>query len=97
MNDKVDIKKALMQLTAHGINSVFVEAGATLAGKFHELNLIDNYILYLAPKIMGQGARGLFNVPELTQMADVQSLQWHDIKQVGDDVRLIARKVAQKG
>jgi diaminohydroxyphosphoribosylaminopyrimidine deaminase/5-amino-6-(5-phosphoribosylamino)uracil reductase len=46
---------------------------------------------------MGQDARGLFNVPELTQMADVQSLQWHDIKQVGDDIRLTARKVAQKG
>ena len=97
INGKVDIKKALKQLTAHGINSVFVEAGATLAGKFHELNLIDNYILYLAPKIMGQDARGLFNVPELTQMADVKSLKWHDIKQVGDDIRLTARKVAQKG
>jgi diaminohydroxyphosphoribosylaminopyrimidine deaminase/5-amino-6-(5-phosphoribosylamino)uracil reductase len=97
MNGKVDIKKALMQLTAHGINSVFVEAGATLAGKFHELNLIDNYILYLAPKIMGQDARGLFNVSELTKMTDVQSLQWQGIEQVGDDIRLTARKVAQKG
>lgn len=97
LNGKVDIEKALKQLTAHGINSVFVEAGATLAGKFHELNLIDNYILYLAPKIMGQDARGLFNMPELTQMSDVQSLQWHDIKQVGGDIRLTARKLAQKG
>jgi riboflavin biosynthesis pyrimidine reductase len=46
---------------------------------------------------MGQDARGLFNVSELTKMTDVQSLQWQGIEQVGDDIRLTARKVAQKG
>ena len=94
IGDKIDIRLAFQKLTEFGINSIFVEAGATLSGKLHELDLIDAYIIYLAPKVMGQDGRSLFNIPELTQMQETKQLQWQDIQIIGEDIRLTAKKAS---
>ncbi len=87
---KVDLTTAAALLADRGINSLWLESGATLAGRFHELGLIDRYIVYLAPKLIGDTGRSLINLPELTQMDRVHGLRFEEIKQIGDDIRITA-------
>jgi len=85
----VDLQFVLTQLASLEINEVHVECGATLAGSFLQHDLVDEIVLYLAPKLMGDVARGLFHLPELETMADSIKLQIQDVRQFGDDIRLI--------
>jgi diaminohydroxyphosphoribosylaminopyrimidine deaminase/5-amino-6-(5-phosphoribosylamino)uracil reductase len=48
-------------------------------------------LLYVAPSLIGDASRGLFNLPELASLGDKQQLQWRDMRQIGADLRLIAR------
>jgi diaminohydroxyphosphoribosylaminopyrimidine deaminase/5-amino-6-(5-phosphoribosylamino)uracil reductase len=58
-----------------------------------EQGLIDELVVYLAPHIMGDGARGLFHLPGLRRMADRFALQITDLRQVGRDIRITATPV----
>lgn len=73
------------------MNEILVEAGATLSGALLAAGLIDELILYLAPHIMGHQARGLFNLPDLTQMDQRIGLTIEDIRAVGQDWRIMAK------
>lgn len=73
----------------HNINHVWVEAGATLAKSFIEQELVDEIVLYLAPKIMGSDGRGLFGALGLTDMSQVQNFTIKDLRQVGPDMRVV--------
>jgi diaminohydroxyphosphoribosylaminopyrimidine deaminase/5-amino-6-(5-phosphoribosylamino)uracil reductase len=53
--------------------------------------LVDEVLLYLAPCLVGDNAHGLFNLPELSSLAGKQSLQIRDVRQVGVDIRVLAR------
>ncbi|WP_419147349.1 bifunctional diaminohydroxyphosphoribosylaminopyrimidine deaminase/5-amino-6-(5-phosphoribosylamino)uracil reductase RibD [Pseudoalteromonas 'SMAR'] len=88
---KLDLQAILQTLGNKQCNALWLEAGATLCGAMHEQNLIDEYIVYLAPKIIGPG-RGLFNTPELTQMSDIAELQFNAVSQIGPDIKIIASK-----
>ena len=56
-----------------------------------EAGLVDEVLLYLAPSLIGDQARGLFAVPALTSLADKKVLRWQDVRRVGDDLRILAR------
>lgn len=71
-------------------NEVWIEAGATLAGAFLRARLIDELVLYVAPKIFGNSARGMFQLPEFTALEEAVSLNIVDMRAVGDDWRVIA-------
>jgi diaminohydroxyphosphoribosylaminopyrimidine deaminase / 5-amino-6-(5-phosphoribosylamino)uracil reductase len=73
------------------INTLWVEAGATLAGTLLQLKLVDELIVYLAPKLLGNGAQPLAVLPEFSALAQVPQLHWTDMRQVGQDIRLTAR------
>jgi diaminohydroxyphosphoribosylaminopyrimidine deaminase/5-amino-6-(5-phosphoribosylamino)uracil reductase len=73
------------------INELLVESGATLAGAMLEKGLIDELIIYQAPHIMGDEARGLFHLPALEHMAERFALRFIDVRQVGSDIRIIAK------
>lgn len=88
---KVQLPALLQQLASRNINDLWVEAGATLAGAMMQAGLVDELIVYLAPKLMGHDAQSLIRLPEFHHMADVLHWQWHDVRQVGDDLRLILR------
>jgi diaminohydroxyphosphoribosylaminopyrimidine deaminase/5-amino-6-(5-phosphoribosylamino)uracil reductase len=90
LDEKVDLSVALTMLAEHNINNLFLEAGHTLAGKFAELDLIDQYIFYIAPKLMGDCSKGLVNLPEFTNMAQVTQLKFSEVTMIGDDIRIIA-------
>ena len=87
---KVDLALVLTQLASHNINNLFLEAGNTLAGKFAELDLIDEYIFYIAPKLMGNKGKGLVNLPEFTKMDQVTQLKFTDVTMLGEDIRITA-------
>ncbi len=88
---KVDLKALLELLARRGINEVHAEAGFKLNGSLLREGLVDELLLYLAPCLIGHAANGLFNLPELTALDGKQRLQIRDLRQVGVDIRVIAR------
>ncbi|MEJ2913852.1 bifunctional diaminohydroxyphosphoribosylaminopyrimidine deaminase/5-amino-6-(5-phosphoribosylamino)uracil reductase RibD [Pseudoalteromonas sp. C12FD-1] len=91
-NNKVNLTSVLAHLAKLQFNHVYLEAGATLAGKMTELNLIDEYIFYLAPKLMGCDAKSLVNFAPLTDMQNTVNLTFKECVKVGDDLRITATK-----
>ena len=88
---KVDLPALLLELGRRGINEVLAESGFKLNGSLLRENCVDELILYLAPALVGDAARGLFNLPALTSLADKRQLAFHDIRQIGGDLRILAR------
>ena len=81
----------LQELAAREMNEVLLECGPTLAGAFMAAGLVDELVLYVAPHLMGDGARGLFHLPGIEHMKARIPLSWQDIRQVGDTLRLTLR------
>ena len=82
--------QALMaELGKRQINTLWVEAGATLAGALIAENLVDELIIYMAPKLLGDQARDLCRLPNLTQLAEAPLWQLQSCEPVGDDLKLI--------
>jgi diaminohydroxyphosphoribosylaminopyrimidine deaminase/5-amino-6-(5-phosphoribosylamino)uracil reductase len=90
---QVDLLATFKALARDGVNEVLVEAGQTLNGALLAQGLIDELILYYAPKLMGHDAQGMFAMPPLTAMTQAISLQLHDVRQVGVDIRLRAKPI----
>lgn len=88
---KVDLKALLELLAQRGINEVHAEAGFKLNGSLLREGLVDELLLYLAPCLIGHAASGLFNLPELTTLDGKKRLKIRDLRQLGEDIRLIAR------
>jgi diaminohydroxyphosphoribosylaminopyrimidine deaminase/5-amino-6-(5-phosphoribosylamino)uracil reductase len=76
-------------------NDVLVEAGATLSGAFLHAGLLNEFVIYQAPLLLGSDARGLVNLP-LSTMQDKAVLTITDRRMVGDDQRLCATVNHQK-
>ena len=87
--DRIDLMALVRELARRECNEVLVEAGATLAGSFLRLGLLDEIIVYMAPKLLGSNARPLFDLP-LNTMAAALPLKFRDIRAVGDDWRITA-------
>ncbi|WP_312688974.1 bifunctional diaminohydroxyphosphoribosylaminopyrimidine deaminase/5-amino-6-(5-phosphoribosylamino)uracil reductase RibD [Kosakonia sp.] len=83
-----DLVTLMMLLGKQQINSVWVEAGAQLAGALLQAGLVDELIVYLAPKLLGSDARGLCVLPGLSALADAPQFKFNEIRQVGPDVCL---------
>ncbi len=88
---KVDLAALLQELGRRGINELHAEAGHKLNGSLLREGLVDEFLFYLAPCLIGDDAAGLFNLPALTSLADKRSLRILDLRQVGPDIRLLAR------
>jgi len=87
---QVEPKKVLRYLAKREINEVLIEAGPTLAGRFLSAGLIDELIIYMAFHLMGDGGRGLFNLPGLKQMSQRINLEVSDMRRLGPDLRITA-------
>ena len=88
---QVDLPAVLRDLAQRGINEVLVEAGKTLNGALLRAGLLDELVLYLAPQLLGDAARGLAHLGELTQLEQRVELVWQDVRHVGGDLRITAR------
>lgn len=93
---KVDLNKLLMLLAERGFNEVLVESGATLAGAFIEQNLVDELVLYQAPKLMGGDGKNLVEMPNISALLQAKSLSITDVRQVGCDIRITAALTKNK-
>ncbi|MDO9315559.1 MAG: bifunctional diaminohydroxyphosphoribosylaminopyrimidine deaminase/5-amino-6-(5-phosphoribosylamino)uracil reductase RibD [Burkholderiaceae bacterium] len=89
-NDKVDLAAMLADLAARGINELHVEAGHKLNGSLVRERLVDEFLIYLAPKLLGAG-RDLAAFGPLTALSDAVELRFHLIDRIGDDLRVLAR------
>lgn len=76
------------------MNEVLVEAGPTLNGALLVAGLLDELIVYLAPHVLGSGARGMFDTPELRDMQGRYGFSLLESRHVGPDLRLIYRREA---
>lgn len=87
---KVDLPRLMQTLAERGVNELHVEAGPKLNGALLREGLIDEFLLYFAPTIIGSG-REMFPLPEIADLAGRRDLRIVDLRRVGDDIRILAR------
>ena len=87
---KVDLQAMLHDLAVREINELHVEAGHKLNGSLLRAGLVDEMLVYLAPKWLGSGA-SMSNFGPLAQLAEGLALQFRSVDRVGEDLRLLAR------
>lgn len=88
---KVNLPRLMSELGALGLNEVHAEAGFKLNGSLLREGCVDELLLYLAPMLAGDAAHGLFNLAALEQLEDAARLDIRDLRQVGRDIRVVAR------
>ncbi len=97
VNDHLDLKEIIQRLAKDWqINELMVEAGSELSGAFLKQGLMDELHLYIAPKIMGDQAKGLFHLPQLQVMSQTPGLEFEQIRQLGTDIKIICRPKENK-
>lgn len=87
---KVDLAALLHDLGQREINELHVEAGHKLNGSWIREGLVDEFLLYLAPQMLGPG-QGMANLPALTDLNAALQLSFHSVDRVGPDLRLLLR------
>ena len=90
-NGKVDLAAMMLELGRRGVNEVLVEAGFKLNGSLLAAGLVDELVIYLAPHLVGDAARGMFNLPALEDLGGRRALAVRDMRMVGRDLRVVAR------
>ena len=90
---RVDLPALLSKLATDGVNELHVEAGATLNAALLQTGLVDELLVYLAPKLLGPG-RDIAALPALQQLSQAIALRFEDVYRVGDDICLRARQIS---
>ncbi len=90
-----DLAAVMQYLARLEVNELHLEAGARLSGAMLDAGLVDELVIYMAPHLMGDTARGLFHLPGLEKMAQRIRLQLRDIRAVGEDWRITAGVASQ--
>jgi diaminohydroxyphosphoribosylaminopyrimidine deaminase/5-amino-6-(5-phosphoribosylamino)uracil reductase len=83
---RVDLVDLLARLGARGMQSILLEGGETLAGEMHRQGLIDKYLLFYAPCLLGGEGKSLFGGPGKELMADAARLAITKVTRLGGDV-----------
>ena len=94
---KVDLPAMLVELGRREVNELHVEAGVQLNGSLLREGCVDEFLLYLAPSFLGDGAQGMLALPEIASLDARQQLRLHRFDRVGDDLRILARTLQQAG
>ena len=89
-NGKVDLAAMMQDLGRREINELHVEAGSKLNGSLIRAGLVDEFLLYLAPKLLGPG-QGMASFGPLQALSDAVELQFQSTDRVGADLRIVAR------
>ena len=87
---KVDLAAMLVDLAKREVNELHVEAGHKLNGSFIREGLVDEFLLYLAPKLLGQG-RDMASFGPLADLSAAVPLIFRSTEMVGEDLRIVAR------
>ncbi|MDN3653884.1 bifunctional diaminohydroxyphosphoribosylaminopyrimidine deaminase/5-amino-6-(5-phosphoribosylamino)uracil reductase RibD [Thalassotalea ponticola] len=86
-----DLHDVMAQLAKRGLNELWLECGRRLAGAFFAAGLVDELVLYQAPKLLSDEAQGLVQIPGLSALSDAISLTINDVRKIGCDVRFICQ------
>lgn len=86
---KVDLAALLADLAQREVNEVHLEAGSKLNASFLRAGLIDELLVYLAPRLLGPG-QGLLALPELSSLDQGTALEFTGLARVGPDLRILA-------
>ncbi|WP_332825920.1 bifunctional diaminohydroxyphosphoribosylaminopyrimidine deaminase/5-amino-6-(5-phosphoribosylamino)uracil reductase RibD [Ramlibacter sp.] len=86
---KVDLAALLKDLAGRGVNELHVEAGFKLNGSLLREGLVDEFLLYFAPKLLGAG-RGMVNIGPLAGLDEAVPLEFTSVERVGPDLRVLA-------
>jgi diaminohydroxyphosphoribosylaminopyrimidine deaminase/5-amino-6-(5-phosphoribosylamino)uracil reductase len=89
--EQVALDAMLRDLSQRGCNEVLLEAGNTLNGAMLRAGLVDELLLYVAPQLLGDSARGMAQLGELTGLDQRVNLKWQDMRQVGNDLRITVK------
>ncbi|QCI17265.1 bifunctional diaminohydroxyphosphoribosylaminopyrimidine deaminase/5-amino-6-(5-phosphoribosylamino)uracil reductase RibD [Buchnera aphidicola (Aphis helianthi)] len=87
--NKINIKSTLKFLGNLNINNLWIEAGSTLSGCLLKMQLIDEIIIYIAPKILGHEAKPLFVLKNDLKLFECFKFNFLDFRKIGPDIRLI--------
>ncbi|QXZ10152.1 bifunctional diaminohydroxyphosphoribosylaminopyrimidine deaminase/5-amino-6-(5-phosphoribosylamino)uracil reductase RibD [Comamonas sp. Y33R10-2] len=88
---KVDLAAMMRDLAQRGTNELHVEAGFKLNGSLIREGLVDEFLFYQAPKLLGTGAMGIVNFGPLNELSEGLQLEFHDVTRLGPDLRIVAR------
>ena len=88
---RIDLVALLDELGRREINDVHLEAGAILNGAFLDADLVDEMVVYMAPKVLGNG-RGAFDIATLTSLGGVRQWRIREFDRVGADLKIILTK-----
>lgn len=86
----LDLKAVLRALGARGCNEILVEAGGTLTASLLTAGLVDEFVMYQAPKLLGKTAQPMLNLA-LERLSDAVELEYIDTRKLGPDLRIRAR------
>ncbi len=86
---RLDLNEVMLLLGRMEINSVLVESGAILNGSLLAANLVDQWLIYMAPCVLGDQGRGVFHIPGMQGMSDKMQLDLAELRQIGPDIKMI--------
>lgn len=89
VDGQLELTSVLKALSERGANTILVESGPTLAGSLLETGLVDEVVIYQAPKLLGASARPLVN-STYSHLRDAPQLRLLEVSRLGDDLRIIA-------
>lgn len=90
-SNQLKLDAVLFALGQQGLNDVLIESGRRLAGAFIEQHLVDELILYQAPKLLGDNAQGLVMFTDVEQLKQAKQLKFTNISMVGEDIKIVAQ------
>jgi diaminohydroxyphosphoribosylaminopyrimidine deaminase/5-amino-6-(5-phosphoribosylamino)uracil reductase len=93
---RVDLPALMFELARLELNEIHVEAGSTLNGALLAAGCIDELLLYLAPLLVGNAARGIFDLPALIALEGAARFEIRECAKVGGDLRVVARLVSSQ-
>ncbi|KAF0863027.1 bifunctional diaminohydroxyphosphoribosylaminopyrimidine deaminase/5-amino-6-(5-phosphoribosylamino)uracil reductase RibD [Pseudomonas sp. LD120] len=93
----LDLEQLLRNLSQRGLHDLMVEAGPTLAGSLLRAQHVDELLLYVAPRLLGDLARPLVHLPAFEHLEEALDFTLYDVSQLGPDLRLRLRPAQPSG
>jgi diaminohydroxyphosphoribosylaminopyrimidine deaminase/5-amino-6-(5-phosphoribosylamino)uracil reductase len=94
---KVELFRMMEELARRELNEIHVEGGTRLNGSLLQAGVVDELLVYLAPSVIGDSGRGMFDMPELTELSQAKNLEIREVERLGEDIRILARILGSRG
>lgn len=92
-DQRVNLTGLMGHLAACEVNELWVESGSAVCGAFFAAGLVNELVVYYAPRLFGDLGRGMFELPPLDRLEDAKSMKILDLRMIGEDMRVIAQVI----